>query len=90
MKDLTIGGTRRRTVVAAVAALGLTLAPAAVTPPGAHAMPSQGVRGCRPGSIKTVGGKKYVCNIHGKWVRVLNLTSVTSRTHATASIGVLR
>lgn len=89
MKGTTMVAPRRRTLIAAAAAVGLALAPAAVTPPGAHALPIQGNGRCRPGQIKVVKGTKYVCDRHGKWIKVLNLTAVGSRVQATAT-GVLR
>jgi hypothetical protein len=90
MKDMTKGAPRRATLIAGVAALGLALAPTAVTPPGAHALPVQGARRCTPGKIKVVGGQKYVCDKHGKWIKVLNLTAGASRVRVTAVTGVLR
>lgn len=90
MKNTTIGAPRRGTMIAAVAAVGLALAPAAVTPPGAHALPIEGNGKCRPGQMKVVKGKKYVCDIHGKWIKVLNVTIDGSRIQATATMGVLR
>jgi len=90
MKDATLVAPGRRTLVAAAAAVGFALAPGAVTPPGAHALPIQGGSKCRPGQIKVVKGTKYVCDIHGKWVKVVKLTANGSRTHATVTTEVLR
>jgi hypothetical protein len=54
------------------AALSMSAAPAVIAPTTAGALPIS-VKGCTPGQIKTVGGKKYVCDKHGHWIHVLNL-----------------
>ena len=90
MKDATLVAPGRRTLVAAAAAVGFALAPGAVTPPGAHALPIQGGSKCRPGQIKVVKGTKYVCDIHGKWVKVVKLRANGPRTQATVTTGILR
>lgn len=95
MQKTTIGAPRRRLMIAAVAAVGLALAPAAVTPPGAHAEPiaiKPGDHCSKPGQIKKEGGKTYVCDKNHKWVKVLFVTAGGRRLpiSATTATGVLR
>jgi hypothetical protein len=60
--------------VAAVAAASLAAAPARVAPAAAGALPIQ-LKGCKPGQIKTSGGKKYVCDKYGHWIHVLTIAA---------------
>ncbi len=66
-------------LLACMAVLSLALATAAISPATAGALPVEGggAKKCTPGDIKTVNGKKYVCNKSGKWVHVLNLVATS-------------
>jgi hypothetical protein len=59
-------------LVAVVAGISLSAAPALIAPATAGALPIQ-AKGCRPGQIKTSGGKKYVCDKNGHWIRVVSI-----------------
>jgi hypothetical protein len=63
-------------LVAVVAALGLSMAPAVIAPASAGALPIQGLKKCTPGDIKTSGGKKYVCDKYGHWIHVVSAAAL--------------
>ncbi len=74
-------------LLAVMAALSLAVATAAIAPATAGALPVDGggAKKCTPGDIKTVNGKKYVCNKYGKWVHVLNLVATDGGSYATGT-----
>ncbi len=76
---------------AAVALCGLSAAPAMLTPATAAAQPAQGATKCDPGDIKTVSGKKYVCDKYGHWIHVVSILAVGTFPSAPATgVTVLR
>jgi hypothetical protein len=79
---ITLGMRRSRSTLLtlAVAAVGLSFVPAVIAPAGAGALPIQGTKKCTPGDIKTVGGKKYVCDKNGKWIHVVSIAGTGSST----------
>jgi hypothetical protein len=57
-------------MAAGVTAISVFAAPAVIAPVSATALPIAAK--CTPGQIKTVGGKKYVCDKFGHWIRVVD------------------
>jgi hypothetical protein len=76
----TLRRARSALLTLAVAAVGVSFAPAVIAPTAASALPIQGVKKCTPGDIKTVGGKKYVCDKNGKWIHVVAIAAAGSTT----------
>jgi hypothetical protein len=76
-------------LVAGATAISVSAAPAVIAPVSAHALPIAAK--CTPGQIKTVGGKKYVCDKNGHWVHVIDRWggAISVATGATLSGGLM-